>query len=91
MQAREQTIEQDVTGFSGEDAIEAGAQGAGLLGIGIAFVEFEILVDHQIRVRATSTALRWAGLVGGELVDQPLGMDPACVRKALERSAECRT
>jgi hypothetical protein len=65
MQAREQTIEQDVAGFSGEDAIEAGAQGSGPLGIGPLNIKGARIYGRKIKRRtmAPGDQLRLVGKV----------------------------
>ena len=77
MQAGQQPIQHDMAGAAGENPVEPGPQRRGPPGTGIALPGLQVGVEppDQRSLELDGTALLIGG--GHQLVDQPLGMDPA--------------
>src|SRR5579863_3530905 len=77
VQSSQLPIEHDVAGLFGEDPVEAGAHHAGAPGIRIALVSLEVSIipPDQTSLQIQRATVRIAERL--QLVDKPLGVDPA--------------
>jgi len=91
VQTREQPVEGREPGAATEDAVEPGAELAFPSPAGIALVDLEIGVEPPDQ--GAQALLGGVLLVGEgvELVDQTLGMDPACDRLSPGKEDDVKT